>query len=69
MSYTGAVNGPLVNVMGVHRNDNVSHYLVDGQREFIKIAVQLIDVGMLIVDASVSSFRPPNSMTAITINL
>ena len=49
MSYTGAINGPPVNVVGVHRNDNVSHYLVDGQCEFIKIAVQLIDVGVVIV--------------------
>ena len=49
MSYAGAVDGPQVNVVGVHRNDNVSHYLVDGQREFIKVAVQLVNVGMVIV--------------------
>ena len=49
MSYTGAVDGPPVNVVGVHQNDDVSHYLVGGQHEFIKIAVQLINVGVVIV--------------------
>ena len=49
MSYTGAIDGPSVNVVGVHRNDDVSHYLVDGQHEFIKVAVQLINVRVIIV--------------------
>ena len=49
MSYTGAVNGSPVNVVGIHQNDDVAHYLVDSQREFIKVAIQLINVGVVIV--------------------
>ena len=59
MSYTGAVNGPPVNVVGIHRNNDVSHYLVDGQLEFIKIAVQLIDVGVVIVGRICEQLRAP----------
>ena len=47
--YAGAIDGPPVNVVGVHQNDDVSHYLVNGQREFIKVAIQLVNVGMVIV--------------------
>ena len=36
-------------VEGKKRNNDVSHYLVDGQLEFIKVAVQLVNVGVVIV--------------------
>ena len=49
MSYTGAVNGPLVNVVGVHQNDNVPHNLVDGKRELVEVAIQLVDICVVIV--------------------
>ena len=35
--------------MSVHLDNDVSHHLVDGQGEFLNIAVQLIDFGVAIV--------------------
>ena len=48
MPYTDTVNGPPVNVVGVHQNDNVLHNLVDGKRELIEVAIQLVDICVVI---------------------
>ena len=49
MPYTGAVNGPLVNVVGVHRNDDVPHDLVNGKHKLMEVAIQLVNVSVIIV--------------------
>ena len=49
MPYTGAVNGPPVNVVDVHRNDHVLHDLVDGERKLMEVAIQLVNVSVIIV--------------------
>ena len=38
MSYTGMVDRPLVNVMCVHRHNDVTHDLVDGECKLVEIA-------------------------------
>ena len=48
MPYTGVVNGSPVNVVGIHRNDNVSHNLVDGERKLVEVAIQLVNVSVII---------------------
>ena len=49
MPYTGAVNGSPVNVVGIHRNDDVLHDLVNGERKLMEVAVQLVNVSVIIV--------------------
>ena len=49
MPYTGAINGPPVDVVGVHRNDDVPHNLVDGKHELVEVAIQLVDICVVIV--------------------
>ena len=44
MPNTGTVNGPPVDVVGVHQNDNVLHNLVDGKHELVEVAIQLVDI-------------------------
>ena len=49
MPYTGTVNGPPVNVVGVHQNDEVPHDLVDGKHKLMEVAIQLVNVSVIIV--------------------
>ena len=49
MPYTGTVNGPPVDVVGIHRNDDVLHNLVHGKHELVEVAIQLVDICVVIV--------------------
>ena len=49
MPYTGTINGPPVNVVGIHRNNDVPHDLVDGKHKPMEVAIQLVNVSVIIV--------------------
>ena len=49
MANTGAVDGPQVNIMGVHGNNDVPHHLVKRQHEFVIVPIQCIEVVVVIV--------------------
>ena len=69
MPHTGAVNGPPVDVVDIHRNDDVSHNLVDGKHELREVAIQLVDICVVIVGRICKLLQAAKLYDTIAINL